>query len=53
MMRKGLCKPCYDALLSANLVGESGKVIGVDFSEEMINNANSRNYNNVKFKHSK
>jgi len=44
----------FDAFLAAKKVGESGKVIGVDFSEEMIKKANENarkyNYKNVEFK---
>ena len=43
----------FDAFLAAKRVGKNGKVIGVDFSEEMIkraeNNAKKYNYNNVEF----
>ena len=43
-----------DVFLAANKVGESGKVIGVDMTEEMIENAKKNaskgNYNNVQFK---
>ena len=44
----------FDAFLSAKKVGESGKVIGVDMTKEMIEkakeNATKYNYNNVEFK---
>ncbi len=44
----------FDAFLAANEVGESGKVIGVDMTPEMIskarNNAAKANYNNVEFR---
>jgi arsenite methyltransferase len=43
-----------DVFLAANKVGESGKVIGVDMTEEMIENAMKNaeegNYRNVEFK---
>ncbi len=43
----------FDAFLAAKRVGKSGKVIGVDFSEEMIkrakNNAKDYEYKNVDF----
>jgi SAM-dependent methyltransferase len=45
----------FDAFLAAKKIGETGKVIGVDFSEEMIkkakNNAKKYNYKNVEFKY--
>ncbi len=44
----------FDAFLAARKVGEKGKVIGVDFSEDMVNRANSNakkyDYKNVEFK---
>ncbi len=44
----------FDAFLAARKVGEAGKVIGVDFSEEMIRkaraNAAKHGYKNVEFK---
>lgn len=44
----------FDAFLAANEVGETGKVIGVDMTPEMIskarNNAAKANYNNVEFR---
>lgn len=44
----------FDAFLAAKRVGPSGKVIGVDMTEEMINkarnNALKHNYNNVEFR---
>jgi len=44
-----------DAFLAANRVGISGKVIGVDFTEEMIKkarrNAKANGFTNVEFKH--
>ncbi|MEO9363790.1 MAG: arsenite methyltransferase [Nitrososphaera sp.] len=43
-----------DAFLSANIVGKSGKVIGVDMTEEMLararRNAREAGYSNVEFK---
>ncbi len=43
-----------DVFLAANKVGETGKVIGVDITEEMVKNANENaregNYQNVEFK---
>ncbi len=43
-----------DVFLAANKVGENGKVIGVDMTQEMIENANKNaaegNYTNVEFK---
>lgn len=42
-----------DVFIARSIVGESGKVIGIDMTEEMIENANSNNfklgYQNVKF----
>ena len=44
----------FDAFLASKKVGESGKVIGVDMTPEMIEKANTNkekyNYNNVEFK---
>ena len=44
----------FDAFLAANEVGNTGKVIGVDMTPEMIskarNNAQKANYNNVEFR---
>jgi ArsR family transcriptional regulator len=44
-----------DAFLAANRVGKRGKVIGVDFTEEMVKkarkNAKSNGFSNVEFKH--
>jgi len=44
----------FDAFLAANEVGNTGKVIGVDMTPEMItkarNNAIKANYNNVEFR---
>ncbi len=44
-----------DAFLAAKKVGESGKVIGVDFTEKMIKkarkNARSNGFSNVEFRH--
>ncbi|OGC36306.1 arsenite S-adenosylmethyltransferase [candidate division WOR-1 bacterium RIFOXYB2_FULL_48_7] len=44
----------FDAFLAAKRVGDTGKVIGVDMTEEMIakasENAKKGNYNNVEFK---
>lgn len=44
----------FDAFLASKKVGENGKVIGVDMTEEMIKkaraNAKKYNYNNVEFK---
>jgi arsenite methyltransferase len=44
----------FDVFLAAKKVGNVGKVIGVDFSEEMIkkakNNAKKYNYENVEFR---
>ena len=44
----------FDAFLASKKVGESGKVIGVDFSEKMIkkaeNNAEKYGYKNTEFK---
>lgn len=44
----------FDAFLAAKRVGSTGKVIGVDMTEEMIekanNNAKKYNFNNVEFK---
>lgn len=44
----------FDCFLTAKKVGSSGKVIGVDFSEEMIQkakqNAEKMNYKNVEFR---
>lgn len=44
-----------DAFLAANRVGKSGKVIGVDLTEEMVKkarrNARSNGYKNVEFRH--
>ena len=42
----------FDAFLSAQRVGESGKVIGVDMTQDMIDKArkNARNYTNVEFR---
>lgn len=44
-----------DAFLAANRVGKSGKVIGVDFTEEMVKkarkNAKSNGFSNVEFKY--
>ncbi len=43
----------FDCFLAAPLVGETGKVIGVDITEDMIkkarNNAKKSPYNNIKF----
>ncbi len=45
----------FDVFLAAKKVGETGKVIGVDFSEEMIQkaraNAKKYNYENTEFKY--
>jgi len=45
----------FDAFLAAKKVGEKGRVIGIDFSEEMIekarNNAKKYDYKNVEFKY--
>lgn len=44
----------FDAFLSANKVGKSGKVVGIDMTEKMIEkakaNAKKYGYENVKFK---
>ncbi len=44
----------FDVFLASKKVGETGKVIGVDMTEEMINQANANtkkyNYKNVEFK---
>jgi ubiquinone/menaquinone biosynthesis C-methylase UbiE len=44
----------FDCFLAVKKVGDSGKVIGVDFSEEMIQrakqNAKKMNYKNVEFR---
>jgi len=44
----------FDCFLAANKVGDTGKVIGVDMTEEMIEkakkNARSGNYKNVEFR---
>jgi len=44
----------FDAFIARRIVGESGKVIGVDMTEEMINkareNAEKHGYKNVEFK---
>jgi SAM-dependent methyltransferase len=44
----------FDCFLSANKVGENGKVIGIDMTPEMIKeakeNAKKYNYKNVEFK---
>lgn len=44
----------FDSFLTSKLVGSSGKVIGVDFSEDMINkatvSAKSNGYKNVDFR---
>jgi len=44
----------FDAFLAANKVGNTGKVIGVDMTPEMItkarNNAAKANYNNIEFR---
>jgi len=44
----------FDAFLAANEVGETGKVIGVDMTPEMIskarNNAAKANYKNIEFR---
>lgn len=44
----------FDAFLAAKRVGDSGKVIGVDMTEEMIakakENADKHNYKNVEFR---
>ncbi len=44
----------FDSFLAAKLIGSSGKVIGVDFSEDMINKATvlaaSNGYKNVDFR---
>lgn len=44
----------FDAFLAAKKVGKSGKVIGVDMTEEMVNKAKSlaakHDYSNVEFK---
>jgi ArsR family transcriptional regulator len=44
----------FDVFIAAKKVGNSGKVIGVDFTEDMINKsrelANKYNYNNVEFR---
>ncbi|MFO8051700.1 MAG: arsenite methyltransferase [Thermoplasmatota archaeon] len=45
----------FDCFLAAKEVGSSGKVIGVDFTEEMINKARSNaqkyGYDNIEFRH--
>ncbi len=47
-------KSCVDCFLAAKKVGQSGKVIGVDMTEEMINkarsNASKGGYDNVEFR---
>ena len=44
----------FDVFLAANRVGETGKVIGVDMTEQMIEKARANNakyrYNNVEFR---
>jgi len=44
-----------DAFVARKLVGENGKVIGIDFTEQMIakarSNAEKLGYNNVEFRH--
>jgi len=44
----------FDAFLAARVVGKTGKVIGIDMTEEMIEkagaNAKKYNYQNVEFK---
>jgi len=44
-----------DAFIARNIVGENGKVLGIDFTEAMINkartNAEKLNFNNVEFRH--
>ncbi|MBU0468922.1 MAG: arsenite methyltransferase [Candidatus Omnitrophica bacterium] len=44
----------FDAFLASKRVGETGKVIGVDMTPEMVerakNNANKGNYDNVEFR---
>jgi SAM-dependent methyltransferase len=44
----------FDAFLASSLVGDSGKVIGVDFSEDMINKATAtaatNGYKNIDFR---
>jgi SAM-dependent methyltransferase len=44
----------FDAFLAANIVGEQGKIIGVDMTPEMIEkareNAEKSNYRNVEFR---
>lgn len=45
----------FDVFLAAKKIGETGKAIGVDFSEEMIkkaqNNAKKYNYKNTEFRY--
>lgn len=45
----------FDCFLAANMVGKSGRVIGVDMTPEMIERANENakkgNYDNVEFRH--
>ncbi len=43
--------PGHDALIASQMVGSKGKVIGVDFSEEMIalSKRNAKGYENVEF----
>ena len=44
-----------DAFIARKLTGETGRVIGIDFTEAMINKANENtaklDYNNVEFRH--
>lgn len=48
------CGAGFDSFIAAQKVGESGKVIGIDITEEMIHKAQSNaekyNYTNVEFK---
>jgi len=48
------CGAGFDCFLAANMVGKSGKVIGVDMTPEMIekarDNAKKGNYGNVEFR---
>lgn len=48
------CGAGFDVFLAANKVGKKGKVIGIDFSEEMIKkakiNAKNGDYKNVEFR---
>ncbi len=43
----------FDAFIVSPIVGETGKIIGIDLSDEMLDlarsNANKRNYKNVEF----